>query len=197
MYLTQLSLTNFRNFARLDVEVPRGSVLIVGANAQGKTSLLEAIYYLATFTSFHASSDRQLINFLAAREPLAVGRIVANFCRGEHAHRMEVRLIQEDDGVPGSARLRKEVLLDGAKLKLGEALGQLNAVLFLPQMLRVIEGSPDERRRYLNLALAQVLPRYSEALSAYSARSASATRCSSSLASGEAIPSSWIIGMTS
>lgn len=168
MYLTQLSLTNFRNFARLDVEVPRGSVLVVGANAQGKTSLLEAIYYLATFTSFHASNDRQLINFLASREPLAVGRIVANFCRGEHAHRMEVRLIQEDDGFPGSARLRKEVLLDGAKLKLGEAIGQLNAVLFLPQMLRVIEGSPDERRRYLNLALAQVLPRYSEALSAYS-----------------------------
>lgn len=168
MYLTQLSLTNFRNFARLDVDVPRGSVLIVGANAQGKTSLLEAVYYLATFTSFHASNDRQLINFLAAREPLAVGRIVANFCRDETAHRLEVRLIQEDDGFSGGARLRKEVLLDGAKLKIGEALGHFNAVLFLPQMLRVIEGSPDERRRYLNLALAQVLPRYSEALSAYS-----------------------------
>ena len=81
MYLTHLSLTNFRNFARLDLDAPRGPVLLVGGNAQGKTSLLEAIYFLATFESFHATSDRQLINFLAGREPLAVARIVADFRR--------------------------------------------------------------------------------------------------------------------
>jgi len=52
MYLKHLSLTNFRNFARLDIDVPRRAVLLVGSNAQGKTSLLEAIYFLATFTSF-------------------------------------------------------------------------------------------------------------------------------------------------
>ena len=67
MYLTYLSLTNFRNYVRLEVDVPRGPVLLYGANAQGKTSLLEAIYFLATFTSFHASSDRELVNLLAAR----------------------------------------------------------------------------------------------------------------------------------
>ena len=79
MRLTHLSLTNFRNFTRLDVDVPQGSILLVGDNAQGKTSLLEAIYYLATLVSFHASSDRQLINFIEARQPLAVARIVADF----------------------------------------------------------------------------------------------------------------------
>ena len=78
MYLTHLSLTNFRNFARLDVDVPQGIVLLVGNNAQGKTSLLEAVFFLATFVSFHANSDRQLVNFLAGREPLAVARIVAD-----------------------------------------------------------------------------------------------------------------------
>ena len=82
MHLTHLSLTNFRNFARLDVDVPAGPVLLVGANGQGKTSLVEAIYFLATFTSFHAFHDRELVNFLAAREALAVGRIVARFDRG-------------------------------------------------------------------------------------------------------------------
>lgn len=61
MYLTRLSLTDFRAFARLDMEVPRRILLLVGDNAQGKTSLLEAVYYLATFTSLHAQSDRQLI----------------------------------------------------------------------------------------------------------------------------------------
>ena len=79
MLLTHLSLTNFRNFARLDVDVPGGQVLLVGGNAQGKTSLLEAIYFLATLTSFHASNDRQLVNFLVGNESLAVARIVADF----------------------------------------------------------------------------------------------------------------------
>ncbi len=172
MYLTHLSLTNFRNFARLDLDVPQGAVLLVGANAQGKTSLLEAVYYLATFASFHADNDRQLINFIAAREPLVVGRIVGQFCRSDAhnrpvSHRLEVRIIQESNGSNGSSRLRKEVLVDNGKRKLNEAIGQFNAALFLPQSLRVIEGSPDDRRRYLNLTLSQVTPRYASALSDY------------------------------
>lgn len=167
MHLTHLSLTNFRNFARLDIDVPRGSALIVGANGQGKTSLLEAIYFLATLTSFHASTDRELINFLAAREPLAVARIVANFNRERSDHRLEVRIIQEANGFNQSSRVRKEVLLDGVKHKLGDVVGRFNAVLFLPQMLSIIEGSPDERRRYLNLALAQVEHHYPNLLSHY------------------------------
>ena len=167
MHLTHLSLTNFRNFARLDIDVPRGSALIVGTNGQGKTSLLEAIYFLATFTSFHASTDRELVNFLAAREPLAVARIVANFNRESADHRLEVRIIQEANGFNDSSRVRKEVLLDGVKNKIGEVVGRFNAVLFLPQMLSIIEGSPDERRRYLNLALAQVQPHYPDLLSHY------------------------------
>ncbi|HNR03196.1 MAG TPA: AAA family ATPase, partial [Anaerolineaceae bacterium] len=75
MYLTHLSLTNFRLFSRLDLEVPRRILLLMGANAQGKTSLLESIYYLATLTSFHAQNDRQLLNFIATRESLSVARL--------------------------------------------------------------------------------------------------------------------------
>lgn len=167
MRLTHLSLTNFRNFTRLDLDVPSGSVLLFGDNAQGKTSLLEAVYYLASFTSFHAGSERQLINFLAAREPLAVARIVANYERGGSSHRLEVRIIQEPNGNHGSSRVRKEVLLDGVKRRINEVMGQFNAVLFLPQMLQVISGSPEERRRYLNLTLAQVSRPYTESLSLY------------------------------
>jgi len=172
MRLTHLSLTNFRNFSRLDVDVPAGSILVVGDNAQGKTSLLEAVYYLATLVSFHASSDRQLINFIEARQPLAVGRIVADFTRGTNRHNLEIRLIQESTGQNGGyngngGHIRKEVLLDGVKCKASTAVGQFNAVLFLPQMLGVIEGAPEERRRYLNLALAQVVAHYPAALSEY------------------------------
>jgi DNA replication and repair protein RecF len=167
MRLTHLSLTNFRNFTRLDLDIPGGTVLLVGDNAQGKTSLLEAIYFLATLTSFHASSDKQLINFIEARQNLAVGRIVADYCRGVENHRLEVRIIQEPNSQNGGTHLRKEVLLDGVKRKTGEAVGQFNAVLFLPQMMGVIEGGPEERRRYLNLALAQVISHYQAALAEY------------------------------
>jgi DNA replication and repair protein RecF len=175
MLLTHLSLTDFRNFARLDVDVPGGPVLLVGGNAQGKTSLLEAIYFLATFISFHATNDRQLVNFIAGREPLAVARIVADFRRTDSSgdrglpgkHRLEVRLIQEANPYNGSPALRKEILLDGVKRKMGEVVGAFNAVLFLPHMLRIIEGAPEERRRYLNLAMGQVFPNYALHLSEY------------------------------
>ncbi len=166
MHLTHLSLTHFRAFARLDMDVPRRILLLVGDNAQGKTTLLESVFFLATFSSFHASSDRQLVNFMAADGPLAVARLVAEFQRGVQAHRLEVRLIQEAVGANGS-RLRKEILLDGVKRSMQEAMGAFNAVIFLPQMTRILEGGPEDRRRYLNLALAQVVPGYAQALSEY------------------------------
>ncbi len=167
MHITHLSLTNFRNFARLDVDVPEGVILLVGGNAQGKTSLLEAVYFLATFTSFHADRDHQLINFISSNEPIAVARIVADFCRAGTARRLEVRIIQEQEGFNGARRVRKEILEGGVKRKVGEAIGHFNAVLFLPQMLRIVEGPPEERRRYIDLAMAQVFPAYGQTLSDY------------------------------
>lgn len=172
MFLRHLSLTNFRNFARLDVELPRRALVLVGQNAQGKTSLLEAVYYLATFASFQTHADRQMIHFLAAREPLAVTRLVADYETRAGQHRLEVRLIQEPVAASSSApfgaqRLRKEILLDGVKRSPSEAIGSLSAVLFLPQMSQALEGGPEERRRYFNLTLAQAIPGYAAALSAY------------------------------
>ncbi|MHC1783236.1 MAG: DNA replication/repair protein RecF [Anaerolineaceae bacterium] len=166
MHLTHLSLTNFRAFSRLDMDIPRRVLLLAGDNAQGKTSLLEAIYFLATFTSFHAQSDRQLINFLASSESLAVTRIVADYERDSRKHRLEVRLIQEAVG-PSSVRLRKEILLDGVKKQAADAVGHFNAVIFLPQMTRILENGPEERRRYLNLTLAQALPGFAQLISDY------------------------------
>ena len=168
MLLTHLSLTNYRNFARLDTDITPGITLLVGGNAQGKTSLLEAVYFLATFTAFSTGDDRQVLNFAAGRGDLAVARIVAEYRREGRSHRMEVRLIQERRGPAGERkRLRKEVLLDGVKHRVGAMLGRFNAVLFLPQMLQIIEGAPEIRRRHLDMTLSQVVPRYPQALSRY------------------------------
>jgi DNA replication and repair protein RecF len=167
MHLKHLSLTNFRNLTRLDMDLPRRVVVLSGRNAQGKTSILEAIYFLAAFTSFQTHTDRQLINFIAAREPLAVTRLVAEYSRGRSDHRLEARLILEPTGINGQ-RLRKEVLLDGVKRSVGEIIGHFNAVIFVPQMSQILEGGPEDRRRYLNLALAQAIPAYLSVLSEYS-----------------------------
>lgn len=169
MYLTHLSLTNFRNFARLDLDVPRRAVLLVGSNAQGKTSVLEAVYFLATFSSFQTHTDRQMVNFVAASDPssVAVARIVADFVRQGHSHCIEARIIVEPVGVQNGQRARKEVLLDGVKRPVGEVIGLFNAALYVPQMSQVLEGGPEERRRILNLSLAQIIPGYAKALSEY------------------------------
>jgi DNA replication and repair protein RecF len=166
MHLTHLSLTNFRSFARLDMDIPRRVVLLTGSNAQGKTSVLEAVYFLAAFTSFQTHADRQLVNFLEAKKELAVGRLVAEYTRGISNHKLEVRLVLEPVGVTGQ-RLRKEILLDGVKRPLSEVIGHFNAVIFVPQMAQILEGGPEERRRYLNLALAQTVPGYAALLSEY------------------------------
>jgi DNA replication and repair protein RecF len=167
MYLTRLSLTNFRALTRLDLDIPRRLVLLVGKNAQGKTSILEAIYYLATFSSFHAANDRQLINLGMSSDPLSVARIVAEFQTSLRKHTFEVRLIQEANGGGTQPRFRKEILLNGVKKKVGDAIGQFNAVLFTPQMTRVIEGAPSDRRQYLDELISQVIPHYAQHLGDY------------------------------
>jgi len=170
MYLTHLSLTNFRSFARLDLEIPRRAVLLVGSNAQGKTSLLEAVYFLAAFTSFQAHADRQLVHFNASRQAqsqVSVGRLTADYQRGTGKHHLEVRFILEPVGIGNGIRLRKEILLDKVKRQANEAIGHFNAVIFVPQMSQILEGGPEERRRYLNMALAQTYPAYAKTLSEY------------------------------
>ena len=168
MFLKRLSLTNFRTFTRLDVDLPQRVVVLVGANAQGKTSVLEAIYFLAAFTSFQTHADRQIVNFDEAKSnQLTVTRLIAEYQRSKSKHRLEVRLILEPVGVLNSQRLRKEVLLDGVKKPVNEAIGHFNAVIFVPQMSQIVEGAPEDRRRYLNLALAQSTPAYARILSEY------------------------------
>jgi len=167
MFLKHLSLTNFRAFSRLDLDIPREILLLMGANAQGKTTLLESIFFLSTFTSFHAGTDRQLINLSLPEGEIAVGRIIGEFESRHGTHRIEARLIREPNGTNGNTRFRKEVLIDGVKRKLSEVIGQFNAVIFLPQMTRIIEEGPSERRRYLDMLISQVSPGYVRHLSDY------------------------------
>jgi DNA replication and repair protein RecF len=160
MLLSHLSLTNFRNFVRLETDFQAGSTILVGDNAQGKTSLLEAIYYLAGATSPHATSDRQLINFLCLKEAPPFARIVAEVEHRGQLHRIEIRIVLEPSGRLDELRLRKEILINGLKKRVSDLSGIFNVVMFLPQDMRIIEGSPEARRRSLDFTLTQADPTY-------------------------------------
>lgn len=165
MRVMHLSLTNFRNYARLEMSFPAGVIVLHGDNAQGKTSLLEAIYYLATSHSPYTTSDRQLINWLAQEEPLPYARLVAEVQAQAGLRRIEVALACETNG--HTTRLKKQIRINGLERRVMDLLGHMQVVLFLPQDMALIEGPPTNRRRYLNITLCQTDPEYCRALSLY------------------------------
>jgi DNA replication and repair protein RecF len=167
MLLVHLSLTNFRNFIRLEMEFPPGATVVVGPNAQGKTSLLEAIDFLVDGESARAGSDRELVNFLALRQPGGFARIVAEFRRADHPQRLEMRLVTEAAQGEAEPRLQKEILVNGVRRRASELAGLWNAVLFLPDDLRIVEGPPAERRRFLDRTIGQADPAYARAQAEY------------------------------
>jgi DNA replication and repair protein RecF len=171
MYLSHLKLHDFRNFKRLDLPLGRGLSLFYGENAQGKTNLLEAIAMLATSNSFHATSDREVINWDA---PDRIARIVAEVERREDETKIEIVIIDAKDGgngipaLPGSPeRQRKRIKINGVTKKAVDLIGQVTVVLFAPTDLRLVDGSPEDRRRFLDRALCQIRPHYCVALARY------------------------------
>lgn len=167
MRINHLSLTQFRNFSQLDLDFPAGTIVLVGNNAQGKTSLLEAIYYLAGASSPHTTTARQLINFDALETERPFARLEAEFESHEQNQRVEIRIILESIGSEGRRRVRKEILINQQKRRVSDLSRVFNAVLFLPQDMDIIEGSPGLRRRYLDAALSQGDNTYAAALSEY------------------------------
>lgn len=168
MRIEYLSLTNFRNYARLETPLPQTEPLVLyGENAQGKTSLLEAIYYLATSRSPYTTSDRQLIHWRMESDPLPFARLAGEISSDAgRFDRLEMTLMLEGSGdmVP---RFKKVVQLNGVKKRVMDVVGLLNVVLFLPQDLSLVEGSPAQRRHFMNTTLSQVDRAYLEALDTY------------------------------
>lgn len=174
MLLTQLALSHFRNYSHLEIEFAQGITLLHGNNAQGKTNLLEAIFFLATARSPHAGAERELIHWGAASEPIPFARLNAQVLRGSgQTVELEIVLVtsqeRETDTARGNAfaRVSKRIKVNGVNKRALDLLGNLNVVLFLPEDLDIVFGSPGERRRYLDTTLAQIDAKYSRALSQY------------------------------
>ncbi|HHX44003.1 MAG TPA: DNA replication/repair protein RecF [Chloroflexi bacterium] len=169
MYLRHLSLTHFRNYARLEVDLPARVNVLQGDNAQGKTNLLEAVFYLATTRSPLAASDRQLIHWDAEQEVIPYVHAAATFVRGGRDRSLEVTLAKEPQSTdePAVTTLRRQIRVDGVPRRAIDAVGQLVVVLFLPDDIALVAGAPGMRRRYLDITLCQIDPVYCRTLSRY------------------------------
>ena len=179
MYLSYLTLDEFRNYNHLELPLGKGLFLFYGENAQGKTNLLEAVGMLATGSSFHASSDREVVNWHA---PDHLARLTASVMRREDDLQIEMVVFDPtpptiENAQPQHPRSRtlelpinmqrKRIKINTIPRKVIDLIGQMKVVLFAPTDLHLVDGSPEERRRFLDRTLCQVQPRYCQALVQY------------------------------
>ena len=146
MEIKSLRAVSFRNIERETVHFSPGVNLLYGDNAEGKTNLLEAVYYFARGKSFRGATDRELCRFGDAGF-----EIEASFLGGGREQTLLYRSFGKD-----KVRKRNGAPVDTA----GEMIGHLRAVLFHPEHLLLVKGSPEKRREFLNIAIAQNDPSY-------------------------------------
>ncbi|NVY96601.1 DNA replication/repair protein RecF [Lactobacillus sp. DCY120] len=146
MELQRLKLQNFRNYDQLELEFAPRTNIFIGANAQGKTNLLEAIYVLALVRSHRTNNNQELI-----RWEQDFARLQAQIKRAQGRLTLELVL---------SAAGPHAVINHLEQPRLSQYVGQLNVVLFAPEDLNLVKGSPNLRRRFIDMELGQIDPVY-------------------------------------
>lgn len=162
--LLRLTIRDFRNLANVELEPPREGMVVIGENGQGKTNLLEAIYYLQLLRSFRGARDSELVRFDAP------GFFLSSSLDGGSASEIAVGF-EPGGGRRGSRNgARKRVRLNGAEApRLADALGVFPAVIFSPQDAAIVSGAPAARRHFLDVTLALTSRAYLSALQRYRA----------------------------
>jgi DNA replication and repair protein RecF len=170
MHVTHMSLRDFRTYDRLELNLEPGTTLFYGPNAAGKTTILEALFYLATTRSPRAGADREVVRWDAQGDigtpPFT--RLLCDVRRSDGKVRLEV-IVQrraDDDGQLIGTSV-KTVRVDRKAVRALDLVGNLRVVLFTPADLALVTGAPSERRRYLDVTLSQLDGRYVRTLSHY------------------------------
>ena len=152
MYIQTLKLQNFRNYDSLELNFNKGINIIYGKNAQGKTNLLESIYVLGITKSHRSSIDNYLIQ--NDKDFLRVTGIIK---KGRFPEKLEIYLSEQ-----------KKLKIDNNPiLKVSDYISKMNIIIFYPEDLEIIKGSPSIRRRFLNLELSQLFSNYYTLLNDY------------------------------
>ncbi len=153
MQVTNLRLKNFRNYADLTLALSSGINIFLGANAQGKTNILEAICYASLGRSHRTHQDSDLIRF---SEPAGILQLA--FSRRDVPNRIDIELPRKG---------RRKLLLNGQSIRPKDLVGSLNTVLFSPEDLFLIKGAPAGRRHFLDSEISQASPAYYHELLTY------------------------------
>lgn len=153
MYLKNLQLHHFRNYADADVEFSPSINVLIGENAQGKTNLLESIYVLAMTRSHRTNNDKELIEF--SQDASQVSGVVER--------QLGPLKLELDIGKRGKKAKANHI----EKARLSEYLGQLNVILFAPEDLSLVKGAPTVRRRFIDMEFGQISPKYLHDLTQY------------------------------
>lgn len=171
MYLSHLALTDFRNFKQLELSLGPGLFLFYGENAQGKTNLLEAVTMLTTAHSFHTTSDREVMNWDSAEH---LTRLRSTAVREGGPLNIEIVIFDpsaQAGSIPptpgGQEKQRKRIKVNGVVKKSLDLFGLVTIVLFAPTDLSLVDGAPEERRRFLDRSLCQMRASYCQALLKY------------------------------
>jgi DNA replication and repair protein RecF len=176
VYLSHLTLNNFRNLVELELELPPGVVVFFGPNAQGKTTLLEAVYLLALARSFRAENEREVLNFQAAADG---GQGLVGGTIEKKGERLQIFVGYQSTrtAVAGEApasnsnhtgfSVRKQIRVNRVRRTAAELVGTVNVVLFSADDLRLVQGPPSHRRRFLDILISQADNRYLRGLLRY------------------------------
>ena len=147
MFIKKLMLLNYRNYKNVNIDFSRNVNVFMGDNAQGKTNILESIYYCGLAKSHRTSKDRELINW---NEDGAY--ISLNIGKERLDKRIDINILK--DG-------KKAIKVNSIKInKIGELFGTFNVVMFSPEDLKIIKESPGIRRRFIDMELCQINNRY-------------------------------------
>ncbi len=154
MFIKSIELKNYRNYKDLKLEFSKEKILLIGKNAQGKTNLLEAMYYLSCLNSARAKTDSELIMW---NEPAA--KLKALVLKEDFEKELEVLI---------NPPKRKELKVNGIKKsKSAEFCTNLSVVSFSVNDLLLLRGVPEDRRSWLDMAISQIYPAYPDRLSKY------------------------------
>jgi len=167
--LTHLHLSRFRNYDSLEWAPAPGLTVLFGANAQGKSNLLEAVAFLSLARSPRAASDRETIAWSALTETEPVARLVGRIEKrgGPLEIEIAVRALQEGQPAAAESVVQKRIRVNGVALRASELVGQLAVAIFSPEDIELVIGSPSQRRRFLDMTISQVDRRYLRALQRY------------------------------
>jgi len=166
VHLTQLTLTNFRNYDKQSLDLAPGTVLLLGENAQGKTNVLEAVALLATGRSERASGDGDYIGWAQREETQPFARIEGTASRAAGDLKVDLTIAGKI-GARGTLVGTKRFKLNGVARRGSDVVGAILAVMFTTDDMELVKGAPAGRRRLLDVMLTQADRRYARALSKY------------------------------